>query len=429
MQYEAPFEAPVAHEAVGYNPETPEFEEEFEEEISHYGAPEAAHYTPEMEFEEEFSIGGLLGGLAKSILGGEEVSPETTEFEFEDEASLYGSPELSHYSPETQYSPEASLYGTPELGHEAQEWEYEDESDRFLGGLLGGLAKSVLGEEEGELSTEWESQYVGEADQFFGKIWRGIKKVGRAAARIAPRILPKVTQSLVSMIPGVGAIAGPLAGRLVGSLVQEAEMEATQLENHFTSLFATNEHVGEAEHPEAHEAALTELLAAEAAIAPTEAEAEANLAASLPITITIMAARRPLRRVMPVLTQANARLVRTLRRQGPIGGQLLRTVPAVQRRAVGILKGAARRGQPLTAPLAVKAMATAARNVLGDPRQVQRAVQRNAAMRLRTAPVTPSRARVFAPNVVAQRRAMATRPAGTMRRPAARPAMRRRVTY
>jgi hypothetical protein len=427
MQNEAPFEAPVAHEAVGYSPETPEWEEEFEEENSHYGAPEATHYTPEMEFEEEFSIGGLLGGLAKSILGGEEVSPEMTEFEFEDETNLYGSPEMSHYSQESQYSPEASLYGIPELGHEAPEWEYEDESDRFLGGLLGGLAKSVLGEEEGELSTEWESQYVGEADPFFGKIWRAVKKVGKAVAPIAKRLAPIAAKSLVSMIPGVGAIAAPLAGKLVGSMVQEGEMEAAQLENHLTSLFATNEHVGEAEHPEAHEAALTELLAAEAAVAPTEAEAEADLGACLPITITIMGARRPLRRVMPVLTQANARLVRTLRQQGPAGRQLLRTVPPIQRRAVGMLKSAARRGQPITAPLAVKAMAAATQRFLSNPRQVQKAIQRNVGMRLRTAPVTPRRAKVYAPNAV--RRSTTARPtAAAARRPRVA-AARRRVTY
>jgi hypothetical protein len=189
-------------------------------------------------------------------------------------------------------------------------------------------------------------------------------------------------------------------------------MEVAEMESHFTNLFASGEHIGEAENPAAHEAALTELLAAEAALASTEAEAEANLAATLPITITIMGARQPLRRVVPALTQANTRLVKTLRRQGPVGRQLLRTVPAIQRRTVAALRRGAQRGQRITAPLAVRTMATVAGRMLNNPREVQRAIVRNAALRVRTAPKSPGGAMIYSPNTVRRN---------------TRPRMRRRV--
>jgi hypothetical protein len=201
------------------------------------------------------------------------------------------------------------------------------------------------------------------------------------------------------MIPGVGAIAAPIAGQLTSQLLKEGAMEAAEMEAEF---FGTSEAEAEVGHTEAaHEAALTEMLAAEATEAESEAEAESVLATTLPITITIMGGRRALRPVMPTLAQANGRLVSVLRRQGPAGRQLLRLVPTIQRRAVATMRAAARSGQPVTGPLAVRAMAAATRSVLGNPRLVQRAVTRNAVLRQRVAPPSPRRAAVFTPGRVA----------------------------
>jgi hypothetical protein len=47
---------------------------------------------------------------------------------------------------------------------------------------------------------------------------------------------------------------------------------------------------------------------------------------------------------MPTLVRANARLVRSLRRSSSAGSQLLRTVPAIQRRTVATLRAAPRSG-------------------------------------------------------------------------------------
>src|SRR5438128_6186095 len=203
------------------------------------------------------------------------------EFEFEEELSHYSNPEVSHYS---------NPYSNPE---------FEDEIGRILG-------TPGLGEYE--------------ADQFFGRIRRAIGKVARIAGPLARRLAPFAARALAGMIPGVGAIAGPLAGKLVGALVREAEMEVAQMENQLLSMLSQT---GEAEHPEVHEALMAELMAGNAAAAESEDEAEAMLAATIPMTIRFMRAQRTMLPVTPALVQANARLVRTLRRQGPGGRQVL----------------------------------------------------------------------------------------------------------
>jgi len=147
----------------------------------------------------------------------------------------------------------------------------------------------------------------------------------------------------------------------------------------------------------AHEAALSELLAAEAAMAPSEAEAAATVAATLPLTITIMRAQRRVRPVMPVLSQANARLATTIRRAGPQGRQLLRVMPTIQRRAIGTIVAASRAGLPVSPPLAVRSMAAATRSVLSSPRRVEIAIGRNMQLRQRTAPPSPRRAMIYRP--------------------------------
>jgi hypothetical protein len=161
-------------------------------------------------------------------------------------------------------------------------------------------------------------------------------------------------------------------------------MEAVQMEAEF---FGTNEAEAEVANTEiAHEAALTEFLAAQAAEATTEAEAEAFSAATLPITITIAGGRQALRPVMPVLAQATGRLTRLMRQQGPAGQQLLRTIPTIQRQTAATLKAVARSGQPINSATAIKAMASATNRVLSNPQRVEKAIVRNAVLRQRTAP-------------------------------------------
>jgi hypothetical protein len=332
------FEAPASHEAAHEthysNPEL-----EWESEAAHYSNPEAeweanaSHYSnPEAEWETH------------------EAHYSNPEGEWESHESHYSNPEAewesheSHYSnPEAEWEAHESHYSNPEA-----EFEFEDEGEFFFKKF-----KSVLG------------------------------KVAKIAAPIAKKLAPLAAKTLVGMIPGFGAIAGPLAGKLVSTLVQEGEAEATALE---AELFSPQAQ-GEMENESAHEAMLTEVLAAQAAEAAHESEAEAAIGATLPITITIMGGRRALRRVMPVLATANGTLARTLRRHGgPAGGNLLRTIPAIQRTAIAGLRSAARRGQPITPQLAVRTFAAAAQRTLGNSPAVARAVTRNIALRQKVAP-------------------------------------------
>jgi hypothetical protein len=324
----------------------------------------ASHGTqasPESEFEDEFEWEGAAG-------------------EFEDEAAAYsgefeGSGEFEHL-----YSGELEGSGEFEDEYEGED-EYESEAS-------GEYEYEFEGAGEFEASGEYEDEYEyeDEADPFsFGGFGKILKSVANVAAPIAKKLAPMAAQAVFGSIPGIGGIAGPLAGKLTSSLLNEATAEVGELE---AAVFGRGQALGEVANTEfAHEAALTEVLAAQAAEASGEGEAEANLAASLPITITIMGARRSTRRVAPVLAHATARLSKALRRRGgPAGRNLLRTVPLIQRRTIATLKAAARRGHKITAPLALRAMATQTQRVLSNPRSVKRAITRNIALRRKVAP-------------------------------------------
>jgi len=187
-------------------------------------------------------------------------------------------------------------------------------------------------------------------------------------------------------------VAGLL--RQLSALFGEGESEAEALE---AELFGANEFEGElAAHEIAHDAALTEVLAAEAAHAEDEGEAEALIGMSLPITIRIMGGQRALRPVLPTLVRGNARLVRSLHRGGPTGRQLLRAVPAIQRRTIASLRAAMRRGQTITPALAARVLAGQAARVLGTAPILGRSLIRNTAIRQSTVapvghPVAPRR--------------------------------------
>jgi len=171
--------------------------------------------------------------------------------------------------------------------------------------------------------------------------------------------------------------------------VREAEMEVAHMENQLLSMLSQT---GEAETPEVHEALMAELLAGNAAAAESEAEAEAMLAATIPMTIRFMRAQGTMLPVTPALVQANARLVSMLRRQGPGGRQLLRLLPAIHRNTIAILRRLGRT-QRLTTPTAVRAMSVATRRVMSNPQRTQRAIRRNMAMQARATRTPMSRPR------------------------------------
>jgi hypothetical protein len=405
MQQEALFEAPVAHEAHYSNPySNPELEWETHE--AHYTNPEGEWEAHEAHYSNPYSNPEGEWETHEAHYSNPEAEWESHEAHY---SNPYSNPEAEWETHETHYS---NPYSNPELEWEAHETHYSNpysnpelEWETHETHYSNPYSNPELEWETHEshysnpyAMPELEGEWEDEGEYFFKRVWSGIRRVGKLVAPLAKRLAPFAAKALVGMIPGVGAIAAPLAGKLTAALVREAEMEVAALEAEF---FGTNEAEVEIANSEvAHEAALTEMMAAEAASAESEAEAEAELAAALPITITIMGGRRALRPVLPTLTQANARLVRVLRSQGPGGRQLLRTVPAIQRRTVATLRAAARRGQPISGPLAIRAMASATQGVLGNPRRVQRTFERNALLRTRVAPPTPRRRTAVMPGRV-----------------------------
>jgi hypothetical protein len=357
------FEAPAAHQAHYSNPySNPEYESEWETNpASPYSNP---YSNPEYEAEWETN--------PASPYSNPYSNPEY-EAEWEtNPASPYSNPYSNpEYEAEWETNP-ASHYSNPYSNPEYEaEWETNPES---------------------VYSNPYSNpEYEDEGEYFFGGLKKFARKAWKLAAPLAKKIAPKLASSLLGMIPipGVGAIAGPLAGKLTAALVQEGEMEAVQMEAEF---FGNNEAEAEVANTEtAHEAALTEFLAAQAAEATTEAEAEAAIAATLPITISIMGGRKALRPVMPVMAQATGRLTREMRKHGSTGNQILRMIPTIQRQTAATLKAAARSGQPINSATAVKAMADATHRVLSNPHRVQKAIVRNAVLRQSTAPPNPRR--------------------------------------
>jgi hypothetical protein len=355
------FEAPASHENHYSNPySNPELENEWEN--NPYSNPENHYSNPysNPEFEDEWESAGA------------QYSNPYSNPEFEDEWESAGAQYSNPYSnPEfenewenagTQYS---NPYSNPEF---EDEWE-------SAGAQYSNPYSNPEFEDEGEF--------------FFKKLGRGLKAIAKVAAPLAKRFAPILAGKLATMIPGVGVVAGPLAAKLTKHLLRNAEMEAIQMEAEF---FGTNEAEAEvANHEMAHEAALTEFLAAQAAEATTEAESEAAIAATLPITIRIMGGQTALRPVTPILAQATGRMTQMLRRQGPAGKQLLRVVPTIQRQAIATLKAAAKSGQPINSATAIRALASSTNRVLSTPRRVQGAIIRNDSIRQRTAPPNPRR--------------------------------------
>jgi len=250
-----------------------------------------------------------------------------------------------------------------------------------------------------ELESNWEAQEAShyaypeatnelenEGEYFFKNAWRGIQQVAIVATPLAKQLAPVVARTLIGSVPGAGAVGGPLAGSLIRQLLQEGEMEAVSMEAQF---FGSNEAELEVGNTEAaQEAALTEVLAAEASHSEQESEAGALLGAAVPTTVKSMGGNQALRRVMPVLVQANARLVQLLHRRGPAGRHLLRLVPTVLRRTIASLRAAQQAGRPITSALAVRLMAAHAARVLGNSAMVTRTMLRNAIIRKYT--VAPS---------------------------------------
>jgi hypothetical protein len=159
-------------------------------------------------------------------------------------------------------------------------------------------------------------------------------------------------------------------------------MEAEQMEAEF---FGTNEAEAEvAATEDARDAALTEVLAAEATHCESESEAEALIGTAVPIAISSMGGKRALRHVMPTLVHSTTELVRFLHQRGSAGRQLLRLIPTILRRTVASLHAAQQSGRAINSDLVRRLMALQAAQVLGNSQLLMRAMTRNTLIRQHT---------------------------------------------
>lgn len=232
-------------------------------------------------------------------------------------------------------------------------------------------------------AAERESQFS------FQNNLRNIQLVARKTAPLAQYLSPIAARVLINAVPGARASFNPLTAQLLRPLLQKGERYSRQQEAEFFGTQAAKVNV--ANKGKAYEAALTEVLAAEASHTQSESEAAALIGTTVPIAFRVMDGRQLLRPVLPVLLVATARLVRFLHRHSPAGRRLLRLVPTILRQTIASLQFARRWGCPMSSALVGCIMAIQTQRVLGNARTVSLSITRNAIVRALT--VSPARHR------------------------------------
>src|SRR2546423_1773150 len=331
----------------------PEMEEEWED----YSNPEGSHYSnpysnPEMEEEWESHEGSHYSNPYSNPYYNPEMEEEWETHEGSHYSNPYSNPEME----EEWETHEGSHYSNPYSNP-------EDKSDRFF---------PIIAKVAGKLLPH--------AVRLGRNIFRGMRRGG---GRSQP------ARSNVQR-PATGGPNAQIAGLFhqLGRAFAQGESEAASHEAH---LFGANEFESEvAGHEMAHEAALTEVMAAEATHTESESEAQALLGAALPISMRVMGGRIGVRRLTPTLMRVNAQLVLRLHRSGPAGRRLLSVIPTAQRRTIATLGAIARTGKPLTPALASQVMSGQVARVLTNPHVCRRALVRNMVIRRNTvAPISP----------------------------------------
>jgi hypothetical protein len=293
----------------------------------------------ELEGEDEFEDEAFLGGLAKiagSLLG---------EGEDEDEGEQEAEDELEG---EYEQEFESKLQGEFEGEFES---EFEGEDEAFLGGLAR-MAGSLLG--EGEDEDELESEDEDEAEEFFKRAWRTLRRHAPMFKKLAKIVGPMVATAVGG--PAAGALARVVTSQLEGELEDELESE---LEDMATA-------------PVTPTQALSEYLAAKAATAASESEAEAFAGSAVTLALSGYE-RRELEALLPRLMRGAAILTRALyRNRGTRAG--IRLVPGIVTSAANTV---VRRGGGSPADLG-RVLAGTTQRVLDGGRWQQSVVRRHA---------------------------------------------------
>lgn len=238
--------------------------------------------------------------------------------------------------------------------------------------------------------VEWEAQEASHysdskmagargSERSFKQTLQGIRQVARVTAPIAQRLAPIVARTLLGTTARSRS-SHPRMRRLIQVLLQAGDLETEYLEAEFFGINAADAEVTDLEA--AHEAALTEVLAAEASHSPTPSEASAFVGTIVAIVTQSIGGRRHLQSILPVLIAETDALVQLLHRQR--ARRLFRLMPTILRRTIVSLRSAPRFGHQITPILVRRILAAHAVRVFNDPRLVRYALIRNAVIRQRS---------------------------------------------
>jgi hypothetical protein len=210
----------------------------------------------------------------------------------------------------------------------------------------------------------------------------GINQMARRVVPLALDLAPLLARILIDMVPAARSSFNSLTYQLLLPLLRDGEKFSHQQEATFFSHRATTvvvNNIGRAQ-----EAALTEVLAAEASHTGNESEAAALMGSVLTLTLRVMGSSQLLRPFLPWLLRATSRLIRCLHRYSPASRRLLRLVPTILRWTVASLQAAQRWGYRLNTALVCSVLAAQTRRLLGTAAAVKLFVTRNALIRFST---------------------------------------------
>jgi hypothetical protein len=227
--------------------------------------------------------------------------------------------------------------------------------------------------------TEWEAPFL------FQQVLHNIRNIAQATAPIAKQIGAIAAKTLMQATSGHGKQINPRTNRFLKTLLWEGEKSAAYLEAEWFGYSAIEMEI--LHSPTAYDAALSEVLAAEASHAHSEREATAFVGAVLPMTICTIGGQPMVLPVMPALLSRTVRLGLLLFHRGPAGRRLLRLLPSILRRTLISLHTARHLGHPLSSPLVGQVMASHTARIFGNPRLVSQLITRNAVIRQRTVSV------------------------------------------
>jgi hypothetical protein len=202
-----------------------------------------------------------------------------------------------------------------------------------------------------------------------------IHQMARRVIPLARQLSPVALRLLLDAFPSARSNFNPLTNQLLAPICQvgnreRLQQEATWFRDRGTYIVVRNTEI-------AHQAALSEVLAAAASNTTSESAAAAFIGSMVPIVLRVMNAYQLLCPFLPILLRATARLVSFFHRHGRAGRSLLRLLPTIFRRTVASLQAIRRYGCRLTSALIGCVLAVQTSRVLTDPRLVGESIVRN----------------------------------------------------